>query len=172
MAEVSKRGRKAAAGKYPALVPAPVEDDEKPAAVEAVSLLCPKHLDETGQIIWERIVASLARLKILDDADFLQLEVLCDSYSRWRMARDFINALEVDRFGKVKQPERRNGETYEVNGRNGTQHKKRPQVEIMHECERRIMQIGSNFGLSPAAREHLKSLAMGGGEDDPDGLFA
>lgn len=111
---------------------------------------------------WSLINEHLATMGLLASVDVLQLEILCAAVGRWHWCQDQYREPGPD--GRTPK-----GRYYKISGRNGTQHKTRPEVHDEREAVRVINSLGSSFGLDPVARQRLLGAAAGG--DDDSDLF-
>lgn len=109
--------------------------------------------DARAIALWTDLVPQLGRWVGLSELDLVGLELLCAAYGRMHAALDKLKEL--------------NSTTYETKGRNGLQHKTRPQLLHVHAEHALIKSLMAEFGLSPAARVRLKGIAQGDLFDDP-----
>jgi len=113
---------------------------------------------------WDTINEHLTRARLISQIDVIQLEVLCAAIGRWHWCQERYRELESDNVTPK-------GRYYVVRGRNGKQHKTRPEVQDEREAVRVINSLGSNFGLDPVARLRLLNGSLPDPDDDDD-LFA
>lgn len=115
-------------------------EPKAPAPVKAPSP--PAHLDDAAKICWNELAPLLLGMRLLTDADYRALELLCATYSEWRSARVAVaNA----------------GATYEtVNESGGRIVRAHPAVAIAADAWRRSRQMMIEFGLTPSARATIK----------------
>ncbi len=124
---------------------APGEVSAEQSAREVASLpvpQAPKHLGAAAREEWQRLAPIMVRQGLLRQLDLAAFEQRCEVYSRWRKAKAVVA---------------RKGLTYEHNGL----YRKRPEVQIMAECERLMRQFDSEYGLTPAARARVKHVSDG-----------
>lgn len=98
---------------------------------------CPDHLDEVAQNEWKRIVPLLMRMRVLTEADEIQLANLCQTYSTMIKAQG-----ELQRLGMLHKTK---SGFVQAN----------PLFGVVMKCLSAISKISSEFGLSPAARVRL-----------------
>lgn len=122
----------------------------------------PGHLDAYGVEMWNRLHPKLVKYIGLSELDLPKLEMYCESYSRYRHAKA---ALYETKDGATVF-----ATTYTTWGRNGKQHKTRPEYHQMLEEARLMHSLGAEMGLSPSARARLKGLAQGDMFDEFDEL--
>lgn len=118
----------------------------------------PAHLEGAALEMWNRLLPPLIKYVGLTILDWPKFEMYCASYGRYRQAQ---MALCAD--GVIST-------TYTTRGRNGTQHKTRPEYHQMLEEVRLMHSLGAEMGLSPSARARLKGLAQGDLFDELDEL--
>jgi P27 family predicted phage terminase small subunit len=108
----------------------------------------PPYLTGYGAEEWRAVARDLFRLRMLTPLDVTALGGYCNAYHQWRTAMELLADLSQS-AGKGyvlsgdKQPTRRN-----------------PLVVIANEAAHSMLRFASEFGLTPAARSHLK-LAPG-----------
>lgn len=102
--------------------------------------------------MWDSLVPVLDRMKILDSADQLTLEMLCDAYDQYVEADDFI---------------RSKGSVYKApTGKDGFIIRQFPQVAQRSDAWKRVRSLLSEFGLTPSARVSLGTKDEGENEFD------
>lgn len=104
--------------------------------------LKPRGLTPEAGKIWDRLAPSLthpqvARLKETHIEAFRQL---CEAIARRERLQAFL---------------RKEGETYEVETRNGLQKKNRPEVSQLNETFRQVVTLLRDFGMTPAAERSV-----------------
>lgn len=124
---------------------ADVERRHHQAAKRLANKLKPKTLSKEAAIIWRREAPHLAhpnvnRLKELN-ADMFGL--YCEAFARWMTLKILISEI---------------GETYETgHGRNGNQTRLRPEVNQMNAAFNTAVNLGKEFGKTPASERGLSS---------------
>lgn len=109
-------------------------DEPKP---EQVAPKCPAHLDAVAKKEWKRLVPILARMRVLTEADGIQLALLCQTYSRLIAAQEELSKsslLVTTGPGYVQQS---------------------PLIGIISNCTTQLVTLCREFGLSPASRVRL-----------------
>lgn len=122
----------------------------------------PEHLDAHGRDMWLRLHPVLVKYVGLSILDLPKLEMYCESYARYRLAKE---ALYDTKDGATVF-----STTYTTHGRNGKQIKTRPEYHQMLEEARLMHSLGAEMGLSPSSRARLKGLAQGDMFDEFDAL--
>jgi P27 family predicted phage terminase small subunit len=103
----------------------------------------PKHLSQKARKTWDRVSVILNDMGVLTIADGIALEMLCEAYADYLLARD-----ELEAFGS---------NFYEtVNAQGGVMHRAHPAVAVMQDADRRIRAWLSEFGITPSARSRGK----------------
>lgn len=113
----------------------PLNEDEPEIPTEAPNM--PEYLDAVAQEEWKRIVPVLLRMRVLTEADQIQLSLLCQTYSTMIQAQQKLSAE-----GLVSRSE-------------GGFVQTSPYFSIIVKCLAAISKISSEFGLSPSARVRL-----------------
>ncbi len=101
---------------------------------------CPEYLDEIAQAEWNRVIPILLRMRVLTEADQMNLGILCQSFSRMVFAqREMAKAgiLYKSDKGYIQQS---------------------PLLGIIHREISIISKISGEFGLTSAARVRLHAL--------------
>lgn len=113
----------------------------------------PEWLDDYAKEIWAELVPQLDAMGVLATIDRYALTLLCDNWSQWRIAREFV---------------RKHGETYPVKDESGRLKylKKFPQVSIADTCAKTLKGLMQEFGLTPSARTRIE---VKGREEDSGG---
>ena len=102
---------------------------------------CPDHLDEVAQKEWKRVVRILMKMRVLTEADQVMLGIWCQTYSTMIDAQD-----------KLKQA----GTLYKSKG--GFVQVS-PLFGIVNKCVHVMSRIATEYGLTPAARVRLHTIA-------------
>ena len=104
---------------------------------------CPVWLDEYAKAVWKQLVPQLDAMGVLAKIDGHALTVLCQTWSRWRKAVEFIQE---------------NGETYAVKDEAGRVKylKKFPQATVIDSSARTLNRFMQEFGLTPSARTRIE----------------
>jgi len=105
----------------------------------------PDWLDEEGKKAWRHLVPILERMRVLTEADGFALAMLCNAWSRYRIACE-----RLERFGDV----------YPVKGPDGELKmlRRSPYSSLQLEHALVVRRMLAEFGLTPAARGRLVSL--------------
>lgn len=101
----------------------------------------PEHLDEIACREWERLEPILSGMKVLTDADYLALALLCQQTSTWIRAKE-----EVERDGMT------------IEGR------RHPLLTLISDAAKNMGRCMSELGLTPAARVKVKTVDPHEGE--------
>lgn len=112
---------------------------------------CPVWMSPKAKLAFRELSEVLCdELGVLTVADRKALELLCDAYSEYRDARDYV---------------RKNGATYETHSVTGkdeegvpvltTVVRKRPQVDMASDAWKRVKGMLVEFGLTPSSRTRL-----------------
>jgi len=104
----------------------------------------PTWLSEQGQKSFIELSHILHDMTVLTLADSMALEMLCDSYSEYKSAKEIINTL---------------GSTYIVTSREGNEKAFiRPEVQIANQAFVRVFQLLKEFGLTPSSRAKVNAI--------------
>jgi P27 family predicted phage terminase small subunit len=98
---------------------------------------CPGHLDEVAKKEWKRLVPVLLHMRVLSEADQIQLALLCQTYSRMIEAQEALSKSSLlikTGSGYVQQS---------------------PLIGIISTCTQQLVTLCREFGLSPAARTKI-----------------
>lgn len=106
----------------------------------------PQGLSEAAQLIWNDVVLFLKEKGAIDRLDAFGVEVFANTYARKRQAEEVIA---------------KNGTTYETHTRNGTMIRVRPEVKIIEACEKQIIRLLGEYGMTPASRTRLPDPRQG-----------
>lgn len=109
----------------------------------------PPSLNTYGRKIWKNLISFLDDNKILFEVDLIMMESYCFNA---QMAKKASEKITED--GEVVEQTNKYGATNLV---------KSPWVQIYLDSIKKLSEIGSKFGLSPADRTRL---SMGGKEDN------
>jgi len=104
----------------------------------------PTWLNEQGQKAFVELSMLLHDMSVLTQADSMALELLCDAYSEYKLAKEVVNTL---------------GATQDVVSREG--HVKsimRPEVQIANQSFVRVFQMLKEFGLTPSSRAKVNAI--------------
>ena len=104
---------------------------------------CPVELGPVARREWERMVGELAPLRILTHLDRAALAAYCGAYALWAEATEAIHKYGV----MVKSPS-----GYPIQS---------PYVSIANRQAEIMMRIASEFGLTPASRSRITTIADG-----------
>ena len=112
----------------------------------------PSRLQGAGSDLWDELIPLLSKMKLLDRADSLTLEMLCDAWSNYVEADDFIRAK---------------GSVYKApTGKDGFIVRQFPQVAQRSDAWKRLRSLISEFGFTPSARVSLGTKDSTGGALD------
>lgn len=114
---------------------------------------CPEWMGEHGRALWEHVVPVLCGQKILSPADVQNIEVYCDAYDRFRLAREDV---------------RNNGVT--VSGAQGGV-VKNPAATVLKESVAVMATYGGMLGLDPSSRQRLTGKTKDPGQANPFGAL-
>jgi len=105
-------------------------------------------MSDIAKRFWKRNAPRIASAGILTEADLDSFRILCELYSSWIQITNKIRKI---------------GETYET----GTMWKKRPEVSIREDLEKRLLSYLQQFGMMPSGRSRI-ALPPQIPEDDDD----
>jgi P27 family predicted phage terminase small subunit len=114
----------------------------------------PAHLSPIAVQLWDRIVAELPKLGLLKDLDGPSLEMLCETYARWREAIDM-------RMAMAKTAPATRG----IIAKNSQGFTVAPWVAAETQASKEFRSWCAEYGLTPSAEMHL---AGPGSEQDPE----
>ena len=139
------KGRKTTPRKVKALIG---KRDRNPNPDEPIPMgglpACPEWLSDGAKEAWFRLASAMSGMGVGTSADAMVLEVLAEAYARLRVARD-----EIEEWGiTLASPQGR---------------KKNPAVTVANECERLIVSLAAEFGLTPSSRARI---SVGGAKKD------
>lgn len=112
---------------------------------------CPSFLTPTAKVAYREISEDLNRMGILTLADKKALELLCDAYSEWRKARDFVR-----KHGMTYESKTVTGEDADGNTVTSILWRRRPEVDIASNAWKRIKSMLVEFGLTASSRTRLE----------------
>jgi P27 family predicted phage terminase small subunit len=107
-------------------------------------------MSKEAQRIWHKLTPQLHEMGVLAEIDAYTLALLCQ---HWAYALEAIRTIDAE--GLFRQDE--NGVT-----------RKHPAHQILRDSTNMIVRLGSEFGLTPSAREGLQVEMM---EADPYETF-
>ncbi len=142
--------------------------DTKEPEVPIIDDTAPAHLRAEALEMWNKLFPLLARYVGLTELDKPKLEMYCAAYGRYRQAQRQIQITEID--GVTQEERLVLVTTYIAHGRNGKQIKTHPLYSQMIEEVRLMHSLGSELGLSMAARARLKGVGQGDMFDELDRL--
>ncbi len=113
------------------------------------TLACLAWLDDLAQKEWHRVVPELHRMGLLATVDQTTFALYCDAYSKYRKAREVIEAK---------------GMTYTK----GLMIYTRPEIKVMMALSAQIRGWSREFGFTPSARGQMNipGLPENGEKDD------
>jgi len=114
----------------------------------------PDHLTPYASEIWDRIVQDLPKLGLLKEVDGPSLEMLCETYSRWRVAVEMRMAAQKQAPG-TKGLIAKNSQGFVI----------APWVNAETQASKEFRAWCAEYGLTPAAE---MKLAMPTGDDEGD----
>lgn len=112
-------------------------NDSEPTFPQIKNIDPPEWIGGFAREMWERIAPELCGQQILTMADIQNFEAFCDSYGRWREARDQLKVEGLIVFGASGQP------------------MKNPLATIINEALKQMATFGSLLGLDPSSRQRL-----------------
>ena len=128
----------------------------------------PKHLRPRARAAWASFARLLDEIGVLTKADGVALEMLCGAYCDLLEARDSLarpimsnaepDATEIAAAGST---------TYVSFGQNGPMVRKRPEVAMIADADRRVSMWLAKFGLTPADLSRVSSSKSGGDGKNP-----
>jgi len=118
----------------------------------SVDLPIPNWLNEDGKKVFMELSCLLHDMSVLTQADSIALEMLCDAYSEYKIAKEVVNSL---------------GATMEIVSREGNVKSIiRPEVQIANQAFVRVFQLLKEFGLTPSSRAKVNAIERGDGNTD------
>jgi P27 family predicted phage terminase small subunit len=118
----------------------------RPPAFTRIPPQKPRHLSKFAGELWDRVVEQLPNLGLLKDLDGPALEIACETYSRWRVAKE----MRI-KHGMIEEGESRSFLS--------------PWVAAEERAGKEFRAWCAEFGLSPSAEMRLASVEGGG---DPE----
>jgi len=107
----------------------------------------PNYIKGVSSKTWDRLCEMLGAMGVLDRADGLALELLCEAYAEWRRNVEVI---------------RKSGGVYATKSVTGEKiFRQLPHVAHASDAWKRIRSMLSEFGLTPSARTRLGSPEEG-----------
>jgi P27 family predicted phage terminase small subunit len=102
----------------------------------------PDWISDNAKEAWEQLIPQLEQMGVLTHIDGMSLTVLCQTWSVWRKAVEFIN---------------KHGEVYPIKDGEGNVKcfMPFPQVALMHTTAITLDKYFSAFGLDPASRSRI-----------------
>ena len=94
------------------------------------------HMSDIAKRFWKKNAPRLVTIGILTEADLYSFRILCELYASWIQTTNRIRKI---------------GETYQT----GTIWKKRPEVSIREDLEKRLLSYLQQFGMVPSGRSRI-----------------
>ena len=99
------------------------------------------HMSTGAKRFWKRNAPRLAKMGMLTEADLNSFRVLCELYTSWVQ---IVNTI------------RKVGEVYKThNQAKEMVYKKRPEVPIREDIEKRLLSYFAQFGMVPSGRSRI-----------------
>lgn len=127
----------------------------------------PAHLSPQALAAWPVIGRLLVDMRVLTEADAVALEGMCEAYADLLAARAALAEPVYVGDQMIARPRER---TYITIGNSGPMIRKRPEVEMIADADRRLQGWLSRFGLTPADRSRV-GAAMPEATDPFDGIL-
>lgn len=108
----------------------------------------PMGMDEDASYCWDLIVSELGRVELLKPVDAPSLEMVCETYSRWKDA-----VRKRREFGQL--------------GKNSQGVVTAPWVGIEERASKDFRAWCSEYGLTPAAENKVGGVPNGDSDDNP-----
>jgi P27 family predicted phage terminase small subunit len=117
---------------------------------------CPAWLGDDAKAVWADLAPRLDARRILTQADSYGLQVLCTTFAEWRqLCQDLVAE----------------GSTYECRTEAGAvMRRPNPKMAMRADCQRRLVALLGEFGMSPAARSKAATVAAPASENRFAGL--
>ena len=116
---------------------------------------CPAHLDAMARSEWDRMVPILLGMRVLTEADYMALSMLCQAYSTMAAAQDQLNKTGIlfkTPSGYVQQS---------------------PLISIVNQNAELVTKLCREFGVTPSARSRVQARQADKAKaDDPWARFA
>jgi P27 family predicted phage terminase small subunit len=119
----------------------------------------PADLSPGERVAWDRFCAAALKLRVISEDDWAAMEQLAFYYSEAQTLREFI---------------RKKGRTYNTTTYQGdTMVRPRPEVTMLREADRNMLNLLGRFGLTPADRAKVRATpgAQHKNNTDPDNEF-
>lgn len=100
----------------------------------------------SARAFWKWAVEALVARDMLDNLDLKSLTIMAGKWSRRTQYRKLI---------------KEKGETFTTEGRYGKQEKVRPEVRLLDQIEKDLLQLFSHHGMTPLARHRLNAPEQG-----------
>ena len=115
---------------------------------EAGSTPCPDYLDDVARDCWHRMTGQLDAMGLLTRADGEALALYCSTYSQWMKARSRLEEEGMLVITKTTVETSKRTTTREVSKIN-------PMVSVVAECQRQMVRLLTQFGMTPSSRSSL-----------------
>jgi P27 family predicted phage terminase small subunit len=103
--------------------------------------IMPSGLEGIAVETWERVSPIIAKMGVLTEADWMSLQLLCESYG------EYVQACEtIKTEGRYISQVNKNGSEYQ------TEH---PAVKSRSRCWKEVIELCRQFGMTPASRTGL-----------------
>lgn len=126
----------------------------KPPTFKRIPPSKPKHLSPIAAQLWDKIVRELPKLGLLKELDGPSLEMLCETYARWREAVSMRHKAQTASPG-----------TGGIIAKNSQGFVVAPWVAAETQASKEFRSWCAEYGLTPSAEMHL---AGPGAEQDPE----
>ncbi|KQP43923.1 phage terminase small subunit P27 family [Pseudorhodoferax sp. Leaf274] len=120
---------------------------------QVTNIDCPDWMGEFGRALWEHVVPMLCGQKVLSAADVQNIEVYCDAYDRFRLAREEVRTKGVTVLG----------------AQGGVV--KNPAATVVKESVAVMATYGGMLGLDPSSRQRLTGKTKDPGQANPFGAL-
>lgn len=118
---------------------------------------CPSWLSKAGKAAWKTLVPELVRVGIFAKIDANAFSRYCDTFARWRIARDFL-AEHGDCF-PIKKKDKVVGM------------KVFPQARLYLALSAQLDRLEAQFGLNPSARSRIEASGIQDETTQPAEIF-
>lgn len=131
--------------------------------------LKPRGLERAVSKVWDRLAPSVAHPTVdrLKPHLVEAFKMLCEAVAEYEAYRATLAAPDIRADGTIRPA----SETYEVDTRNGSQIKNKPEVGQRNEAFRRALTLLRDFGLTPAAERGIVASGTQGAFDFDDDDF-
>lgn len=109
---------------------------------------CPAFLDEVGRAAWHRVAAGLDAMGLLTVADSEAIALYAATYSRWRAASDSLERDGTTITSTTETPTKHGLATRTIAKTN-------PALAVANECQRQMIRLLAQFGMTPTSRSSL-----------------